>query len=100
MSEGGDISQFGFEVHEDMKEFYSNYVRSHYIEFGINREAALFWPEIKARIKDNYHLIKEKEFIDWFCTTDFVSERKNAVLRYRIKNFFPLLVKKVKTCLK
>ncbi|MBD5283012.1 MAG: DUF1289 domain-containing protein [Bacteroides sp.] len=95
ISEGGDIADFGFYKPENMREYYDKYIRSHYIEFGINREALLFWPEIKRRIKENYNTIEEKDFVDWFNSVDFVAERKKAVLKYRIQNFFPLLRKKL-----
>ena len=81
---------------EDMVSYYDSYIKTHYIEFGIEREALLFWPEIKKRISDNYDLIKHKDFIDWFLLTDFVKERRKAVLRYRLRNLFPLLFRKIK----
>lgn len=97
ISEGGDIKQFGFEIPGNMKRFYQDYIKTHFIEFGIQREALLFWPDIKERIRQNIDIIEEKEFVEWFLVHDFVGERKKAVLRYRIRNFFPLLLKKIRS---
>lgn len=100
ISEKGDIEQFGFYKPVNMKEYYENYINSHFIEFGIDREAFLFWPEIKKKIKENYEEIQEKEFVDWFLCTDFVKARKNAVRKYRVHNFSKLAIKKLKNKLK
>lgn len=97
IAEGGEIEKFGFNIDGNKKSFFENYIRHHYIEFGIDREAALFWPEIRQRMRQNYEQITEKELVDWFCSTDFVKQRKEAVLKYRITNFFPLLIKKFKS---
>jgi hypothetical protein len=96
ISECGDVSNFGFNVPDDMVSYYDSYIKTHYIEFGIEREALLFWPDIKKRILDNYEFIKYKDFVDWFLNNDFVKQRKKAVIRYRIKNLFPLIFRKVK----
>ncbi len=97
IAEVGEIEKFGFDIPGNKKAFFENYIKHHYIEFGIDREAALFWPEIRRRIRQNYELIADKELVDWFCSTDFVKQRKKAVLKYRITNFFPLLIKKLKS---
>lgn len=95
IAEGGDISKFGFERRGNLKEFYSAYIKNNYIKFGVNDEAALFWPDIKKRISENYAEIEEKEFVDWFCKTDFVTDRKRAVFKYRVNKFLPLIIKRI-----
>lgn len=96
IAEGGDPSMFGFELPPDKVKFYTDYIKEHHIEFGINREASLHWPDIKARMRENIDNIPDKRFVDWFMSTDFVGKRRRAVLRYRIKNFIPLVIRRLR----
>lgn len=96
IAEGGEIEKFGFNIPGNKVTFYKDYIKNHYIEFGINREATYHWPDIKKRIAGNIEKIKEPELVEWFLTTDFVNDRKKAVLKYRITNFPRLLLKKIR----
>lgn len=97
IAEGGKIEDFGFNIQGNKKEFYKEYIKKHYIEFGIAREAKYHWPDIKKRIAENRNAIKEQELVDWFLTTDFVGDRKKAVLKYRLTNFPRLFLKKIRS---
>lgn len=96
ISEKGDISNFGFEKPTNMREYYEAYIKTHFIEFGVDKEARVYWPDIKKRIKENYKEIEEKDFVDWFLAADLVGDRKKAVRKYRFKNFVPLVIKRLK----
>lgn len=96
IAEGGEIEDFGFHIPGDKVDFYKEYVKNHYIEFGIAREAKYHWPDIKKRIAENRDRIKEPELVEWFLNTDFVRDRKRAVLKYRTTNFPRLLYKRLK----
>ena len=95
IAEGGAIEDFGFYITGEKVNFYKEYIKNHYIEFGIAREAKYHWPDIKKRIAENRDRIKEPELVNWFLKTDFVRDRKRAVLKYRIKNLVPLIIKKL-----
>ena len=49
---------------------------------------------------ENYDIIEEKEFVDWFFNYDFRRGKKQAVARYHRENFWKLVFKKTKTFLK
>lgn len=90
-----ELSEFGFYIEEDLK-FYFNRLMDERIQFfGVERESKVHWPDIKDRMIENKNNILEKEFIDWFLNYDFIKERKRAVLKYRIKNFIPILKRKM-----
>ncbi len=99
IAEGGDIEDFGFYIPGNKVEFYKNYIKNHYIEFGINREAKYHWPDIRKRISENRDKIKDQELVEWFLKTNFVKDRKKAVLKYRITNFPRLFLSKIKNIL-
>lgn len=96
VAEGGDPTDFGFELPLDKVAFYENYVRNHWIEFGIEKEAVHYWPATKKRMVENMEAVQDKKFAEWFLKKDFVGERHRAVRRYRIKNFFKLVWKRLK----
>lgn len=99
IAEGGNIEDFGFHIQGNKVNFYKEYIKNHHIEFDINREAKYHWPDIKKRISENKKNIKEPDLVEWFLNTDFVADRKKAVLKYRITNFPHLFLKKIKETL-
>ncbi len=98
IAENSDPASFGFDnIIENYTNFYTNFFKNHIDQFGVKNESITHWPHIKKRMKENYpYMSKEyKEFVDWFLNFDFDKEKRKAVLKYRIKNFFPILKRKL-----
>lgn len=95
VAEGADIRNFGFNINEDLKTYFSKLMEEKIHLWGVERESLIHWPDIKARMIENKDNIKEKEFVNWFLTYDFFYERKKAVFKYRVKNFIPILKRKI-----
>lgn len=94
IAEGGDIKQYGFFIDGNLKDYFVNLMHNNIQFFNIRGESSLHWPAIRRRMKENYDLIQEKDFVDWFLNTDFMTLRKKGVLRYYRKNFFSILKRK------
>lgn len=95
IAENADINQFGFYIDQPLKNFYQDYFRTHIALFGVKNESVSHWPHIKKRMKDNYPVIKEKEFVDWFLNFDFSKVKRRAVMKYYKDNFFAILNRKL-----
>lgn len=94
VAEGADINKFGFDIKDDLKTYYSKLMNKKIHLFGVERENKVHWPDIKHRMIANKDNIKEKRFVEWFLTYDFIKNRKKSVLKYRMKNFFHILKRK------
>lgn len=95
VAEGGDISDFGFNLNEKLKNHFEQLMIKNGHTFNIYGESNLHWRAIRKRMKENYDNILYKDFVDWFLTFDFVKARKNALRHYYIHNFFSILRRKV-----
>lgn len=96
VSEGAELTDFGFYLDKPILEFYQDYFREHLALFGVKNESITHWPFIKKRMKENYErLTQYKDFIDWYLTYDFTKEKKKALTKYYIKNFFSILKRKL-----
>lgn len=91
-----ELKEIGFEIKEvSLKKYYENYMRENLQFFGVEFENRIYWNDIKKRAKENSENIKEKEFIEWFNSYDFLKNRKNAILKYRVKNFIQIVKRKM-----
>ncbi len=95
VAENGDVRQFGFPINRPLKSYWESVFVRRLWNFGVAGEKRKHWPDSIARMKENYDTLEEKEFIDWFLQYDFVGERKKAVWKYRCKNFFQILKRKI-----
>lgn len=96
IAEGGDLGKYGFHIEGNLKTYFENLMHNQIQFFNIYGESRLHWPAIKRRMRENYDIIKEKEFVDWFLNTDFIKLRKEGLRRYYRKNFFSILKRKLK----
>jgi hypothetical protein len=46
-------------------------------------------------MKENYSLIENKEFVDWFLSLDFSKMKKKALKKYYLQNFFSIIKRKL-----
>lgn len=96
IAEGGDIKDFGFYIDGSLKEHFEKIMKDRAQTFNIKGESNLHWPAIKKRIKENYNLINDKEFVDWFLNYDFAKARKKALRNYYKNNFFKIIARKLR----
>ena len=73
---GGDPRKFGFMINGSLKEHFSKVMEEDIKSFGISNDSALHWPAIIRQMKQNYNIIAEKDFVDWFINYDFVGKQK------------------------
>lgn len=91
-----ELSKFGFnEIDTNLYEYYTKVMNESIHLFGIERESKIHWPDIKKRMISNKDNIIEKEFVEWFLNYNFISVRKKAIMRYRIKNIVPIIKRKI-----
>lgn len=95
VAENGDIRNFGFPMETSLKEHWESFFAEHLALFGVEGEQRKYWPDIIARMKENYDQIEDKEFVDWFLSYDFVGERKKALRKYYRTNFFIIVKRKL-----
>lgn len=96
VAEGGDIQKFGFIVNNSLKEHFGTIMAERAHTFNIKGESSLHWPAIIKKMKKNYDIIEDKEFVDWFLTYDFEKARKIALRKYYYTNFLKIIARKIK----
>lgn len=100
VAENAELSDFGFYVDGDLKQHFLNVLKEKEQFLGLTFEEQCYWGDIQKRMTENYSIIEEKEFVDWFFNYDFRRGKKQAVARYRRENFWKLVFKKTKSFLK
>lgn len=96
-AEGGDVRKFGFNIEESLKDFYEKEMEKNMVLHRVEGEGSLHWPAIRKRMKENYDTFndEQKEFVDWFNTYDFMGKRKKSIWKYRFKNFFKIIKRRL-----
>ena len=100
VAEAGDIKKFGFYVNGSLKEHFESIMEERAQTFNIKGESLLHWPAIKKRMMENYEMIEDKEFVDWFLNYDFMMSRRKALKNYYRKNFFEIFARKLRYYIK
>ena len=95
VAEGSDLEDFDLYIEKDLKSHFKDIMDKKIHLLGLEKESEIYWDDIKYRMNENIDNIKEKEFVDWFLNYDFLGERKKAILKYRVKNFGPILKRKI-----
>lgn len=95
VAENGNIHDFGFPIKGSLKDYWENVFERRLYCFGVKGESEKHWPDSIQRMKENYDLIEEKEFVDWFLSYDFKGKRKKALIKYYRTNFFKILKRKL-----
>ncbi len=100
VAEGGDIKKFGFYINGNIREHFESIMEERAQTFNLKGESRLHWPAIKKKMIENYEIIEDKEFVDWFLSYDFAMAQKTALKRYYRTNFWKIVVRKVKKYVK
>ena len=95
VAEGGDIKDFGFNIEGSLKDYWEDVLYRRAGLMSFKSEKFIHWPHIKKRMLENYEIIKDKEFVDWFLYFDFDKAKREGLIRYYRKNFFSILRRKL-----
>lgn len=96
IAEGANIEDFGFKIDELLLEYHQNYFKKNIAFFGVANESQTHWPYIIKRMHENYYkLTKYHDFINWFLNYNFKKEKRKAILKYYVFNFFSIIKRKI-----
>lgn len=91
IAEGMDATNFGFSIDKNIGNQLKIFLNSNLINISDN--ISYLWKDIQNKIKLNYTNIKY-ENIEWLIEYDFSKERRKQIIKYRVKNFIPILKRK------
>ncbi len=95
VAENVHLEDFGFYIEGNLKDHFVHVLKEKEQFLGFDFEEQCYWGDIKKRMDENYGVLREKEFVDWFLNYDFKKGKRRAVAEYRRKNFFPLVKRKI-----
>ncbi len=95
VAEGGDIHDFGFNIEGSLRNHWEDVLDRRAGLMSFKSEKILHWPYIKKRMNENYSIIKDKDFVDWFMTFDFDKAKRIGLLKYYRSNFFSIIKRKM-----
>lgn len=96
VAEGGNIADFGFNIQGSLKDHWLDVLNRRAGLMSFKSEKFIHWPHIKKRMLENYDIIQDKEFVDWFLSFDFDKAKKDGLRRYYRQNFFSIIKRKMK----
>lgn len=95
VAEGGNIKDFGFNIDGSLKDHWMDVLNRRAGLMSFKSEKFIHWPHIKKRMLENYDIIEDKEFVDWFLSFDFDKAKREGLRRYYIENFFTIIKRKL-----
>ena len=96
IAEGADVTNFGFIYSEKtLTQHWQSVISRKAGLMGFKNESISHWPHIIKRMKENYDLINDKEFVDWFLSFDFAKAKRKGLWHYYRHNFFSILKRKL-----
>jgi len=94
LAEGRDPREFGFPVAGDLFAHFRLRLNEE-VKFFSDAFISMYWSRIQARMRENYERVPDRRLADWLLAYDFKAERRKSLFRYRVKNFVPILKRKV-----
>ena len=95
VAEGGDIKNFGFNINGSLKDHWIKVLSEKAGLMSFKSEKFIHWPHIKKRMLENYDIIEDKEFVDWFMNFNFDRAKRKGLIKYYRKNFFSIIKRKL-----
>lgn len=95
VAEGKDPNDFGFHIPNNISQ-HIKVALNEEVKFFTNTFIKIYWKIAQNRMEENHKNIPYKDLLEWFLEYNFESERKKALLKYRITKFFPILKRKIK----
>lgn len=93
-AEGSDPRLYGFDVPERLSDHTRRFLAEE-VKFFTDTFIAIYWTKIQDRMRQNSSRIADRELLTWFPDYDFAAQRRRALLKYRVTNFFPILKRKI-----
>lgn len=94
VAEGGDPSDFGFKISDDLLTHWKKVIYKDVGLWGVEKER-YYYSQSRLRMRENYANIQDKEFVDWFMNFDFDKAKRQGLRRYYRQNFFSILKRKL-----
>ena len=94
VAEGGVPSDFGFRIPGGLLNHWKKVVYNNVGLWGVEKEK-YYYNQSRQRMRENYDIIQDKEFVDWFLNFDFDKAHRQGLRRYYRQNFFSILKRKM-----
>ncbi|MFC0269948.1 peptidase [Metabacillus herbersteinensis] len=94
VAEGENPNDYGFALPNNISEHIKTSLNDE-VKFFTDTFIIMYWIRIQHRMKENYNNVMYRDILDWFIDYDFATERKKALLKYRVTNLFPILKRKI-----
>jgi hypothetical protein len=94
IAEGRDPRDFGFSLPSNISQFLKKSIDEEVKSFT-DTFIIIYWDLIKKRMNENREEVLFQDILDWFCKYEFRKQRKLSLLNYRVRNFFPILSRKI-----
>lgn len=95
IAEGEDPQKYGFNNLDDISLHIKDFLKENVKFFTPAR--VMQWNLAKKRMRENYNKVLYQDLLAWFLDYDFATEKKKALLKYRVTNFFPIVKRKIST---
>lgn len=99
VAEAVDVKDYGFSHERPLKAHWEDAIYRRARFFALDYEEKIFWPDTKAKMKENYDKMtdEQREFVDWFLSFDFHKAKRDNIRRYYRQHFFHIYGHKLKT---
>lgn len=95
VAEGKDPRNYGFNIPNNLSKHVKEFLKEDVKFFTPAR--IMQWNLAKKRMEENYDIILYRELLDWFLEYDFITQRKKALIKYRVTKFIPILKRRIRT---
>lgn len=94
VAENADPRNFGFDIQGSLRDHWTRIIDRDIALWGPHKES-YYYNVAAKKMRENYDIINDKEFVDWFLSCDFFALKKKALRSYYMKNFRSILKRKL-----
>jgi len=94
IAEGKDPKDFGFNLPLNISPFLRKNLDEE-VKFFTETFIIIYWDLIKERMIENRDNVIFKDILEWFEGYEFRKQRKISLLKYRVRNFLPIVRRKI-----
>lgn len=95
VAENADPKDFGFNIEGSLRDHWKRIVDRDVALWGPHKES-YYYGLSAARMRENYDIIEDKQFVDWFLSCDFNKLKANKKWEYYRINLLSILKRKFK----
>lgn len=92
--EGNNPENYGFIIGNNYEVMLKKFLKTELKSFTESK--ILIWNIMLKRLVENQEVVLSNWDLDWLVEFDLVKERRRSLLEYRIKYFFPIIIRRVK----